>query len=262
LQYDVAGYLGGWRGSAPARLVPVETGFEIRVGVRPSARPTGEKSMAYEGILSRAGRLVAGLAHAAIDKAEQIEPIPLVEQALREIDREASEARALLGKHTAERHRIESRRTEIVREIDALGPQIEAALDAARDDLAKAGVERQMDLEAQFAALDAALGDVRERIEEAQAAVQAILAARREAEARLSELKRSLVGAAPADAFAAGRAAPSPQEKALRSLEAISRLTGVPAGPVKASEMDELERLHRAQSVEDRLATLKARRPN
>lgn len=121
LHYDVAGYLDGWRGSAPARLRSTNNAYEIRVGVRPSARPSGDGSMAYEGILSRAGRLVAGLAHAAIDKAEQSGPIPVVEQALRDIDREAGEARALLGKHTAERHRIESRRAEIAREVEDSG---------------------------------------------------------------------------------------------------------------------------------------------
>jgi phage shock protein A len=117
-----------------------------------------------------------------------------------------------------------------------------------------------MDLEAQIAALDVALADVSERVEEAQAAVQAILAARREAEARLAELRRSFADASAGDAAQPGRGRASPQDKALRSLEAISRLTGVPTGPAKASEMDELERLHRSRSVEERLAALKARR--
>jgi phage shock protein A len=259
LHYDVAGYREGWRGSARARLLALGTGFEIRVGVRPIARPAEETTMAYEGILSRAGRLVAGLAHSAIDRAESKDPVAVVEQAIREIDREAGDARASLGKHTAEQHRIESRRLEVDKEVTALAKQIETALDAGREDLAKAGVGRQIDLEAQAAALDVALADVRERIAEAQAAVQAILAARREAEARLQELKRSLTAAAVPDE-PRGRAAASPEEKALRSLEAISRLTGVPAGPAKASEMDDLERLHRARSVEERLAALKSRR--
>lgn len=115
-----------------------------------------------------------------------------------------------------------------------------------------------MDLDAQRAALDVALADVSERIDEAQAAVKAILAARREADVRLSELKRSLVTAPSADPLR--RTAQSQQDKALSSLEAIARITGVPSGPVQASEMDELERLHRLQNVGDRLAALKARR--
>jgi hypothetical protein len=97
VHYDVAGYLEGWRGSAPARLVPADSGFEIVVGVKPFIRPAEEKSMAYEGILSRVGRLVAGIAHATVDRAEQADPIAVVEQAIREIDREAEEARAALG---------------------------------------------------------------------------------------------------------------------------------------------------------------------
>jgi len=260
--YDVAGYLEGWRGSAPARLIPTDAGFEIIVGVKPFTRPPEEKSMAYEGILSRVGRLVAGLAHAAVDKAEQKDPVALVEQAIREIDREAEEARAALGKHTAEQHRLESRTRELDTELLALSSKIETALQQGREDLAKAGIERQIDIEAQIAALQVAIADVNERIEEAQGAVQAVIAARREGEARLAELKRSLAReqTAPSPDNGAPRAL-SAADKALRSLESISRVTGVPSsgGHPHASQMNELERLHRDRTVEERLAAFKAK---
>lgn len=261
VHYDVAGYLDAWRGSAPARLVAVETGFEIRVGVTPTAFAAEESPMAYEGILSRVGRIVASFAHGALDRAEQGNQVRVVEQAIREIDREAGEARTALGRHTAERHRLESRRSEIQEEIAALNDKIQTAVDRNRDDLAKAGIERQMDLEAQIAALDVALADVNERIEEAQQAVHAVIAARREADARLAELQRSVapesVAAAPSP-----RGPASPVENALRSLEAISRATGVPVfgGNPQASQMNELERLHRDRSVEKRLAELKGQK--
>jgi hypothetical protein len=89
--------------------------------------------------------------------------------------------------------------------------------------------------------------------------VQACVAAYREADARLSELKRSLARG-PAEAPAEAPAS-SAQDRALRSLEAISRLTGVPnrGGHAAPAEMDELERLHRERTVEDRLAALKQR---
>ncbi|MFC4174588.1 PspA/IM30 family protein [Microvirga sp. GCM10011540] len=260
VHYDVAGYGEGWRGSAPARLVPTDTGFELVVGVKPFIRPAEEKSMAYEGILSRVGRLVAGFAHAAVDKAEQADPVTIVEQAIREIDREAEEARAALGKHTAEQHRLESRSRELNAEMATLSDRIATALQQGREDLAKAGIERQIDIEAQISALEVAIADVNERIQEAQGAVQAVIAARREGEARLAELKRSLTREQAAGAPGAARSAP-PGEKAFRSLETISRITGVPSsgGTPHASQMNELERLHRDKTVEERLAAFTAR---
>jgi len=122
-----------------------------------------------------------------------------------------------------------------------------------------------MDLESQIAALDVALADVADKMEEARSGIQAILAAKREAEARRDELKRSLVSATTASpSSAAAKSGPSSQEKALRSLEAISRVTGVPASntPSKASEMDELERLYREKKVADRLAALRSKGSN
>jgi phage shock protein A len=262
LAYDVAGYREGWRGPAPARLVQTDGGFEIIVGVNPFIRPAEEKSMAYEGILSRVGRLVAGLTHAAVDRAEQRDPVAVVEQAIRDIDREAEEARAALGKHTAEQHRLEGRARELDTELSALSDRIATALQQGREDLAKAGIGRQIDIEAQIAALQVAVVDVNERIQEAQGAVQAVIAARREGEARLAELKRSLTREE--TVLPSGTGAPrsaSSEDKALRSLEAIARVTGVPSsgGNPHASQMNELERLHRDQTVEERLTALKAK---
>ena len=261
--YDVAGYMEGWRGSAPARLIATDSGFEIVVGVKPFIRPAEEKSMAYEGILSRVGRLVAGFAHAAVDRAEQADPIAMVEQAIRDIDHEAEEARAALGKHTAEQHRLESRSRELNAELATLSGRIASALQQGREDLAKAGIERQIDIEAQIAALQVAVRDVNERIEEAQGAVQAVIAARREGEARLAELKRSLAREQTLRTVSdTGHLAQrSSEDKAFRSLEAISRVTGVPSSGASphASQMNELERLHRNKTVEERLAAFKAK---
>ncbi|MGO7427750.1 PspA/IM30 family protein, partial [Rhizobium ruizarguesonis] len=46
---------------------------------------------------------------------------------------------------------------------------------------------------------------------------------------------------------------------AARAAAAVSRLTGVPAGEhAHSSELDELDRLHREQAIEARLARFKA----
>src|SRR5262245_53345786 len=191
IAFDVRGYSEGWRSSLPARLVFDRGAYELRIGVTPSNLPTEEKVMVHEGILSRMGRLIAGVAHATVEKAEGVNRVAVVEQAIREIDAAAEEARADLGKARAEEHRIQSRRKEITGDIEGLNAKIRLAVSEGREDLAKAGVARQIDLESQIAALDKALADVAERIDEGQKAVQAVIAARRDADARLAELKRS-----------------------------------------------------------------------
>ena len=256
IRFDVAGYSGGWKDALPARLVFDQGAFELRIGVNPNIS-TEEKTMIHEGILSRMGRLIAGVAYATVEKAEGVNRVAIVEQAIREIDSAAEEARADLGKARAEEHRIASRRTEISDEIAALEGKIRFAVKESRDDLAKAAVAHQIDLESQIAALEKALADVTERIDEGHKAMQAVLAARRDAEARLADLKRSEQQHDP-DGSATGRRSSSDLTVA-RASAAVTRVTGVPGGaPAGSAELDELERLHRDRAIAERLAHFKA----
>ncbi|HXV30383.1 MAG TPA: PspA/IM30 family protein, partial [Sinorhizobium sp.] len=166
------------------------------------------------------------------------------------------EARTDIGRSRAEEYRIERRREEILDSLRALDEKIRTAISAERDDLAKAGVGRQIDLEAQAAALDKALADVRERLNEGQQALQAVLATRREAEARLADLKKSLMKHP--EEPAARRTHVSAVGDAARAAAAVSRVTGVPGGgEMSSAELDELDRLHREQAIEARLAQFK-----
>ena len=255
--FDVAGYSRGWEGAFPASLVAFPDHYEIHIGVTPNTPRTQERSAMNEGILSRMGRLIAGIANATIDKAEDVNKVAVVEQAIREIDAAAEEARADLGKAQAQDYRIQSRRGEIIADIASLGEKIQVAIEAGRDDLAKAGVARQIDLESQIAALDKALDDARSQVDEGQKALQAVLAARREAEERLTELKRSL-NRYPDDQTSAPRRRET-TDRSARASAAVSRVTGVPAGERNGiMELDELDRLHRERAIEARLALLKS----
>ncbi|WP_245314403.1 PspA/IM30 family protein [Rhizobium sp. R634] len=254
--FDVAGYSKGWESIFPAYLVADHDRYEINIGVTPNSARM-EENMTNEGILSRMGRLIAGIANAAIDKAEGVNKIAVIEQAIREIDAAAEEARTDLGKARAEEYRIQSRKDEIVEDMNALDEKIRIAVSSGRDDLAKAGVARQIDLESQIAALDKALADASEQVDEGQKALQAVLAARREADARLADFKRSIVKH-PEEALA-GHGRPTPGVGAARAAAAVSRLTGVPSAEnAHSSELDELDRLHREQAIEARLARFKA----
>ncbi len=257
IPFDVAGYSRGTLSIFSAQLVAEAGGYEIHIGVTPHTDRTEEHMMMNEGILSRMGRLIAGIANAAVDKAEGTNKVAVVEQALREIDAAAEEAKADIGKARAEEYRIQSRREEIASDLNMLEEKIHTAVASGRDDLAKAGVARQIDLESQVAALDKALADARIYLDEGQQALQAVLATRREAEARLADLKRSL--AQYPDEPAAARARNNPADGAARAAAAVSRVTGVPAGnKATSAELDELDRLHREQAIEARLAKFKA----
>lgn len=256
IPYHVIGYSDGNPGIFNAHLAVKNNGYHIHIGVKTHAHQTKDTVMTNEGILSRMGRLIAGLANAAVDKAEGGNKIIVVEQALREIDQAADEARNDIGKVRAEEYRILSRRNEIVADIDSLSEKIQLAISADREVLAKAGIARQIDLESQLAALDKALADVRSNLEEGQQALQAVLATRREAEARLADLQRSMTQFADQTTSPAVRG--SAANGAARAAAAISRVTGVPHTDNPAhQELDELDRLHRQQAIESRLAQFK-----
>lgn len=257
--YDIAGYLPDWDPVFPARLIARDGSYEIHIGVARRAPHIQEGHM-QEGILSRMGRLIAGIANATIDKVEDANKVTVVEQAIREIDQAADQARADLGKAKAEEYRVKSRRAEIGADLASIDEKLKIAISEGRDDLAKAAIARQIDLEAQLTALDRTLADVKGEIDEGQQALQAVLATRREAEARLGDLKRSLAKHAP-DEASGGRPKASAIDGSTKAAVTIARVTGVPAGTsAHGAELDELDRLHRERTIAERLALAKANR--
>lgn len=258
----VAAYEERWHGSAPARLIDRGTRFEFLIAAGQAVVETAQKErdMTTESALSRIGRVIAGMTHAAISAAEQTNPQAVMEQAIREIDGAAEEVRSELGKAMAEQHRIEARRKELVRERDDLDDKIRLAVDQGRDELAESGIARQMDIEAQVGILDRLLADVADRIAQLNQSLDAVKASRREAEERLREMQAA---ARQAEADQGGPAAGGSGKlagKVERAEAAISRVSGVPTGPgnADAKTLDELNRMAREHAIKERLARLKA----
>jgi phage shock protein A len=203
------------------------------------------------------GRLLAAIASQTIDNAENSNKLALVKQAIREIDAGADEARYALGKSRAEEFRLKRRREELDAEVARLTDKIRLAVAENREDLARAGVARQIDLESQTIALERAMDFVELEIDEQTKALQAMLAARREAETRLADLEASLLQHAPLET---GRAAATTNMMSTdRAMAAIARVTGVPAASVLGDkELDELDRLHREKEIAARLERIKS----
>ena len=246
--FDIPGYLAGWESPFPAHLVSDGSGYEIHIAVKSKSTQPEEKTMLHEGILARMGRLLAAIASQTIDNAESSNKVAMVKQAIREIDSGADEARYALGKSRAEEFRLKRRRDELDRETATLTEKIRLALAENREDLARAGVARQIDLESQGLALERAMDFIELEIDEQTKALQAMLGARREAEGRLADLELSLSQHAPLETGKAAAATKSISPD--RAMAAIARVTGVPASSVLGNnELDELDRLHREKEI-------------
>jgi phage shock protein A len=263
--FDYVGYAEGWGQSVPARLMRTDDGFEIHYGVTPINLPEEENAMdtiaaAPENFLSRVGRLIAGIAYDAIEQAEGKNKLKVVGQAIREIESAENEAREALAAARAEEYRLNARRSEIEREMTDLATKIQGAIDGHRDDLARAGLARQMDLEAQFEVLSRAIDENNEKIEQCVTSLRAVLSALQDAEQRRADLEKSEAAAGAPSAGAARRqGGTSAAAKALRAGRAVARATGVPAAIPFSSDIDELSALHRDKEIAARLARLKSR---
>jgi len=257
LPFNVPGYLAGWESPFPAHLVSDGSGYEIHIAVKSKSTQPEEKTMLHEGILARMGRLLAAIASQTVDNAESSNKVALVKQAIREIDAGADEARYALGKSRAEEFRLKRRREELDTETANLTEKIRLAIAENREDLARAGVARQIDLESQGIALERATDFIELEIDEQTKALQAMLGARREAEARLADLEASLVQHGQEET---GRPLSTTKTiSADRAMAAIARVTGVPASSVLGNrELDELDRLHREKEIAARLERIKS----
>ena len=255
--FEVPGYVAGWESPFPAHLVSDGRTYEIHIAVKSKSPPPEEKTMLHEGILARMGRLLAAIASQTIDNAENNNKVALVKQAIREIDAGADEARYALGKSRAEEFRLKRRREELEAEVAGLNDKIRLAIAENREDLARAGVARQVDLESQQIALERAMDFIELEIDEQTKALQAMLGARREAEARLSELEQSVIQQSPSETSRGSAATKT--ISADRAMAAIARVTGVPASSVLGDkELDELDRLHREKEIAARLERIKS----
>jgi len=260
--FAVAGYGQRWIGSAPARLMSLAGQWELHIEAGAQVtRLFQEGTMATETVLTRIGRVIAGMTHAAVDAAENAGSEAVLAQALREIDAAADEVRGELGKAMAERTRLELRRKELDRERDDLDAKTKLAVEKGRDDLAEAGIARQLDIEAQIGVLDRMLKDSQDSIDQLGQTLGAVRASRREAESRLADLRRTASANASGAAVGASRVDRA-LDKVERAQTAVERLTGVPSGdtPTDAKAIDELNDLARKHAVAERLARLKAGR--
>jgi phage shock protein A len=217
-----------------------------------------------ETLSTRVTRIIAGSAHAVLDALEDMAPEAMLRQATREIDQVMGDVRVDLGKVEAAKHLLTSQITKLNTENETLSASIETALSAANDDLARAGVERQVLIEDQLPVLQRSLAEQSERGRELEGYITALVAKRREMEDALKAFleSKAQVGSA---ATTSGKATHDARvEQAQTAFDRVmSRQTGL-SGTVGASQGDaqklkDLADLARNNRVDERLAAIKAR---
>lgn len=218
-----------------------------------------------DSIANRVTRIVSGSVHALLDAVENAAPEAMMSQAIREVEQVADEVRAELGKAEAAKHLVTAQISKLDNDNELLASQIETALKQGREELARAGVEKQINIEDQMPVLQKSLAEQQERSRELEGYIVALMAKKREMEDALREYLASQAAASSPTATTAGRSSTQGRVDSANAAfdRVLARQTGVsglsPAVTASAAQMKELQDLHRTHRIEEKLAQLKAR---
>jgi phage shock protein A len=219
-------------------------------------------------IASRVTRVIGVSVHALLDAVESVAPEAAMAQAIREVDQAADEVRAELGRVEAVKHLAGSSLNKLNTRNEALAGQVEIAVAKGEENLARAGIAKQVDIEDQIPVLQQSLQDAVDRGKELEGYIAALLAKRREMESVLRDFiaARNTSQGSPT----AGSPNGSPDGKVERAEATFDRLVARHAGvagatsPINpdAAKLAELQELARAHRIDERLAALKAAQAN
>ena len=218
-----------------------------------------------ETLSRRVGRLVSGGFHALIDAAENLAPEAVMNESIREIVRAVDEVRAELGKVLAQTHLAAKKMADESNRHEAIDANLQAAVDAGRDDLAKAGIAEQMDIEARLPILENTIADCATQEKELEGFIAALQAKKREMQQQLQDWR------AAQQSMGTGKTAGgngSDLNRIARDAEksgnAFDRVMGrqnavhSSTDAAQLAKLKELEDLSRNNRIAERLAALKA----
>jgi phage shock protein A len=221
-------------------------------------------------IANRVTRVVSGSVHALLDAVENVAPEATMAQAVREVDRVIDDVRAELGRVEASKHLATTQLNKLNTDHEQLAAQIEAAIAQGREDLARAGLEKQLNIEDQVPVLQKSLADQRDNGKELEGYIAALLAKKREMEQALRDYVATRASRTAGQGSTAGPAtgrvksedrvanAGAVFDRVLARQTGLSGLTSAATGD--AAKLRELQDLQRANRIEERLAQLKLAR--
>ena len=206
-----------------------------------------------EKLLNRVKRLVSGAIYDGVEAVEASMPEAAMKEAIREVDRTIDELREELGKLAAERH-IAGKRVQLSNDkVKELGKKVAAGLEAGREDLAQAAIERQLDLEAQIPVLKETQAEATKQIEQLNGYVEALRGRHAEMEAELDAFKMAKAQAAgdavSVDGFGRTDRHEARVEKAEKAFDrVVKNATGV--GPIGKSDRETVSKIVELESIE------------
>ena len=219
-----------------------------------------------ETLSRRVGRLVSGGFHALIDAAENLAPEAVMNESIREIERAVDEVRAELGKVLAQKHLAAKKMADESNRHEAIDANLQAAVDAGRDDLAEAGIAEQIDIEARLPVLENTIADCAAQEKELEGFIAALQAKKREMQQQLQDWR------AAQQSMGTGKTAGgngSDLNRIARDAEksgnAFDRVMGrqnsvhSSTDAAQLAKLKELEDLSRNNRIAERLAALKAK---
>ncbi|MCL2625490.1 MAG: PspA/IM30 family protein [Cystobacterineae bacterium] len=224
-----------------------------------------------DSIRTRVARIISGNIHSLIDALENINPEAGMAQAIREVDGVIDEVSTGLGRAAAAKHLALSNLAEQNRRHEQLAGEIDVAVKEERDDLAKAAIARQLDIEAQIPVLEQAIANTANEEKEMEGYLTALRAKKREMEETLRQFISARAAQNVPGSSAAGGKSGNPKSTPDKMAQAesafdriLARQTGLPgllpATDVQsATKLRELAELARNNRVAERLAALKAK---
>lgn len=216
-----------------------------------------------ETLSRRVGRLVSGGFHAVVDAAENLAPEAVLNEHIREIERAIDEVRSELGKVLAQKHLAAKKSADESNRHETLTDNIQAALNANRDDLAAAGVAEQMDIEARLLVLDNTIADCAAQEQELENFIAALQSTRREMQQNLADWKAAQNQSVAGSQNVSGSRLGQIVQQTSRSTHSFDRVLQRNGGMAlnasnQANSLRELEELSRNNRIAERLAALKA----
>ncbi len=169
-----------------------------------------------------------------------------------------------LGLVSANRHLAQQQHANLNAQHEKLGGQIEQAMAQQRDELARAAVARQLDIEAQIPILETTLAELARQEGEFKGYVAALIAKKREMEEALSEFRKSRAAALLAGSGSSSKPTDHRMDAVTGAFDRVyERQTGL-AGTARtgsleqAARLRELDDLVRENKIAERMALLKA----
>jgi phage shock protein A len=218
-----------------------------------------------DNIATRVTRIVSGSVHALLDAVEDAAPEAVMAQAVREVDNVIDDVRAELGRVEAAKHLVTTQLNKLNTESEHLAGQVELAMRQNREDLARTGLEKQINIEDQVPVLQKSLAEQQERGKELEGYITALLAKKREMEQALQEFIATRASHVAPGAQAAAKGGARRVDNAGSAFDRVmARQTGVAGltagGTADAAKLKELQDLQRNNRIDERLAKLKASR--